>query len=33
MAQKYLAQKIDEATEEQLFAEAIAQLEEAQWPN
>lgn len=33
MAQKYIAQNIDEATQDRLFAEAIAQLEEAQWPN
>lgn len=33
MAEKYIAQNIDEETQEKLFEEAIAQLEDAQWQN
>lgn len=33
MAQKYIAQNIDNETQEKLFTEAMAQLEEAQWQN
>ena len=33
MAEKYIAQKIDRTTEEKLFNETLAQLEDAQWLN
>ncbi|NLJ57358.1 MAG: ATP synthase F0 subunit B [Tissierellia bacterium] len=33
MAEKYIAQNIDDETQERLFDEALAQLEEAQWQN
>lgn len=33
MAQKYIAQNIDDATQDKLFTEALSQLEEAQWQN
>ena len=31
MAEKYIAQTIDDQIQDKLFAEALAQLEEAQW--
>lgn len=33
LAQRYMAQNIDDETQEKLFTEALAQLEEAQWQN
>lgn len=33
IAQKYVAQKMDEETQERLFMEAVSELEEAQWQN
>lgn len=33
IAQKYVAQSIDDETQERLFEEAVAELEEAQWQN
>jgi F-type H+-transporting ATPase subunit b len=33
MAQKYIAQNIDDETQDKLFEQAVAQLEEAQWQN
>lgn len=33
MAKKYITQNIDDETQDKLFEEAIAQLEEAQWQN
>lgn len=33
MAQKYVAQSMDDATQDKLFEEALAELEDAQWQN